>query len=90
VTNWLELALISNDVYDWRPKAPIRFYYGSGDRDSPPADTRFTAAHMERSGGIVSAVDVGDRDHNCVVFAAIPRVRQWFGSLSAARPQVSP
>lgn len=75
---WLARALARNDVFDWTPRAPIRFYYGTGDLDSPASDTLFTVEHMRKRGGKVSSVDVGDKNHTDVAFSAIPQVRSWF------------
>lgn len=75
---WLARALALNDVFDWPPLAPIRFYYGTGDLDSPASDTLFTVEHMRKRGGKVSSVDVGEGTHTQVAFSAIPQVRRWF------------
>ena len=75
---WLGRALALNDVVDWTPQAPVRFYYGTRDQDSPPADTLSTVEHMRRRGGAVSAVNVGENDHSEVVYLAVPRIRAWF------------
>ncbi len=81
---WFTRAMTENDVFSWTPHAPIRFYYGRGDQDSPMEDTRFTVEHMQSRGGRVSLVDVGDVDHNGVAFAAVPLVRAWFDSVAAS------
>lgn len=79
--NWFIQALLKNDVHNWTPQAPIRFYYGSGDKDSMPADTQRTVQQMAERGGNVTAVNVGNKDHNATVLAAVPRVRNWFDQL---------
>ena len=84
---WLTRAMVENDVFDWTPKAPIRFYYGSGDKDSPAADTRFTVKYMLKRGGHVMSVDLGDKDYNAVAFAAVSQVRGWFDQFAASGPR---
>ncbi|MEX2663358.1 MAG: hypothetical protein WD227_15615 [Vicinamibacterales bacterium] len=75
---WLARALALNDVFDWVPQAPIRFYYGTADLDAPASDTLFTVEHMRKGGGKVESVNVGGQNHTQVAFSAIPQVRRWF------------
>lgn len=80
---WLARALTMNDLFDWTPQAPVRFYYGARDQDSPPADTQFTVDHMRSRGADVSAVKVGDVDHDEVPLIAVPHIRSWFDRIAA-------
>ena len=80
--SWLTRALADNDVVHWTPQAPLRFYYGTRDRDSPAADTRLAVRRLRARGSDASAVDVGGADHGEVVLRAVPRARAWFDSLS--------
>jgi len=38
-TNALRQAFAANDVYDWTPQVPTRFYYSPNDEAVPPANT---------------------------------------------------
>ncbi|HUG97567.1 MAG TPA: hypothetical protein VMQ83_00145 [Gammaproteobacteria bacterium] len=80
---WLVRALALNDIFDWIPQAPVRFYYGARDQDSPPADTHFTVDHMRSRGANVSAVNVGEVDHDEVALIAVPQIRTWFDQVTA-------
>ena len=50
-------ALQENSVYDWRPKAPVRLYFGSADTDVDPQNARTAAAHMTQLGADVVATN---------------------------------
>lgn len=84
---WLVRALALNDVFDWTPQAPVRFYYGSRDQDSPPVDTHFTVDQMRSRGAPASAVTVGEVDHDEVALIAVPQIRSWFDQVAAQAAQ---
>lgn len=81
--HWFLRALQDNDVDEWVPRAPVRLYYGSEDRDAPPADAMQAAEQMRARGGHATAIDTGPTDHNETIMAAVPRLLAWFDSLSA-------
>jgi pimeloyl-ACP methyl ester carboxylesterase len=80
---WLLRRLAENSLYDWRPRAPIRLYYGSRDVDVSPEEARRQAERLGVRGSEVRAVDVGALDHNESVIAAVPMLRAWFDSLTS-------
>lgn len=47
-------AVRENDVYDWKPLAPIQFCQGDADLDVPPSNTVKAMAHMKALGATVS------------------------------------
>lgn len=78
----LNAALRENDVYNWKPLAPVRLYYGKGDRDVPPENTLKAGKHMKGAGANVRAVNVGDAlDHQTAVGPAFAAAYQWFETL---------
>ncbi len=83
--HWLVDALAENEMGDWRPRAPIRLYYGANDVDVPPQESIATAAQMSARGSDVRAVNVGPVDHNQSIIAAVPLIMQWLESLPASR-----
>ena len=79
-THALSRALRANDVHDWRPRAPVRLYYGSLDRDVSPQNAVTTAARMAQLGADVQAVDLGPFDHGGALLPAYAAARLWFDS----------
>ena len=82
--HWLIAALDENDMGRWRARAPIRLYYGTKDIDVPPTEATTTARQMKALGSNVTAIDIGNEDHNQSVLAAAPLIMRWFATL--ARP----
>jgi dienelactone hydrolase len=76
--SWYTRALAQNQVHSWRPRAPLRLYYGNLDLDVSPEDSLATAAHMQALGADVEAVSVGDFDHDGSVLPAAIQIRTWF------------
>jgi len=76
----LNVALRANDVYDWVPRAPVRFVYCEGDDRVPFAQTLFTQAHMTGLGATqVTTVSAGaENDHDACTFPAILSSKLWF------------
>lgn len=75
-------ALRDNDVYNWKPLAPVRLYYGKADRDVPPDNTLKAAKYMKGTGADARAVNVGDAlDHQTAVGPAFTAVFRWFEEL---------
>ncbi len=82
--NWLRDRLAENSLYDWKPRAPIRLYFGSRDVDVSPREATVEAERLTRRGGSVVTIDVGPFDHDRSVLAAAPRIVAWFDSLTSA------
>ena len=79
--SWYTRALGANQVHDWRPRAPLRLYYGDLDLDVSPRESRATADHMSGLGADVTAVSVGAFDHEGSVLPAVAQIRAWFDEL---------
>lgn len=72
-------ALKKNDVYDWKPVAPIHFYYGKADRDVPPKNAIKAYTRMKELGADVQLINVGDElDHQSAVGPSFFETHQWF------------
>jgi len=80
--HWLLDALFANEVSQFTPRAPVRLFHGTGDKDVSPAESATTAAMFRARGADAASVDVGPVDHNASVLAAAPRVLAWLESLS--------
>ena len=83
-THWLTDALAGNEVGDWTPKAPIRFYYSTGDLDVPPVESTTMASAMAARGAATRAIEVGSGDHTQTILNGAPLVLDWLETLSAA------
>ena len=76
----VSVALRENSVFDWRPAAPVRLYYGSADQDVDPQNAHTAAARMTQLGADVEAVDLGELDHGGALVPANIAARLWFNS----------
>jgi pimeloyl-ACP methyl ester carboxylesterase len=83
--NWLRERLTENGLYEWSPRASIRLYFGALDVDVSPRDAQVEARRLNARGGTVTAVDVGEFDHEGSVLAAVPAVLAWFDQLTKPR-----
>ena len=64
-------ALKDNDVYDWKPQAPMRLFHGGADRDVPFHNSVTAAARMQALGADVQVVNVGAAlDHGTALIPA--------------------
>lgn len=79
--HWFLDALAENNVSDWTPRAPVRFYYGGADSEVSPKESRRAAEQMRARGANVEAVDVGPLEHDPSLAAAIPLVLEWIESV---------
>lgn len=79
--HWLLEAIAGNEVGRFAPKAPIRLYYGSTDRDVIPREAIQTAEQLSARGGDVTATDVGPYGHDPSLLHAAPRALAWLESL---------
>ncbi len=87
-SHWYTDALAAADLTDLMPRAPVRLYYGSNDKDVVPQDAILAARRIAGSGGEAASIDVGPVDHNASMLAAAPLVLSWLAQLEAraARP----
>ena len=74
-------ALISNSLYDWSPRAPIRLYFGSLDVDVSPREAELEAARLKERGADIATVDVGPFDHEGSVLQSALMLLVWFDEL---------
>lgn len=81
--HWLLDALAANETSHFTPRAPIRLYYGAGDRDVVPQEALATAAAMQARGADVTATNVGDVGHDPSLLAAVPHILTWLDRLEA-------
>lgn len=56
----IRVRLRENDVYDWRPVTPVRFFHAGGDREVPFANAVVAHERMQELGADVELVNVGD------------------------------
>jgi hypothetical protein len=77
----LARALHDNDVYDWKPRAPMRLYYATADREVPPQNTLTAAARMQQLGANVQAVSLGPLSHTGAVVPAFVAAYLWLSSV---------
>ena len=79
---WFTTALAENEVTEWTPKAPIRLYYSEGDPLISPREAVAALAAFEKRECDVTAVVAKDADHGGAALFAVPKIRQWFDTLS--------
>jgi pimeloyl-ACP methyl ester carboxylesterase len=84
--HWFLDALAENNVSDWRPRAPVRLYYGSRDIDVSPEEARRAALGMRARGADVTAVDLGPLGHDNSMLVAAPLMLAWLDQLEARAP----
>lgn len=81
--HWLLARLAENGFDDWVPAHPVRMYFGRDDRDVTPDQATQFAARAAAGGGDITAVCVGDVDHDDSLLPAVPLLRNWFDELTA-------
>lgn len=75
-------VLKENDVYDWRPTAPVTFYYLANDAVISPDNTRVAYAHMRTLGAPVKKHNLGGSYTHLSAFHPAQReVKAWFDKL---------
>jgi hypothetical protein len=79
--HWFLEALKANETAHFKPRAPVRLYYGSKDTDVLPQDAVDTAAAMARRGADAVAVDVAPVGHDASLIAAAGPALAWLDSL---------
>jgi hypothetical protein len=83
-SHWYLDAFTANSLVDVIPRAPLRLYYGSMDRDVLPDEALNASRIMQARGADVAAIDVGPVGHDASMLAAAPRILAWLRQLEAA------
>ena len=83
--DWFTDKISENQTFDWKPNALFRMYYGSKDKDVSPQDAINAYSHMKQLGGNVELIGLGELTHTQSAYAAIPKTRVFFDSLSTVR-----
>jgi hypothetical protein len=81
--HWLLDRFTEHSVVDVTPRAPVRMYYGSEDKDVVPAESIAAAHAMRARGADVTAVNVGPVGHDPSMLAAAPLILAWLRDLEA-------
>jgi hypothetical protein len=76
-------ALRDNDLYRWKPVAPVRLYHCSGDQDVLPANSQVAYSNFVAQGASqVQLVDPSPGgDHSSCVIPALTAAKAWFDTL---------
>jgi pimeloyl-ACP methyl ester carboxylesterase len=79
----LRLALRENDLYRWRPRAPVRLYHCAGDQDVIIANSQAALASFRALGATqVELIDpVPTADHGGCSEPSLLLAKEWFDSL---------
>ncbi len=80
--DWLTEKLAENQTFDWKPRAIFRIYYGSKDKDVSPKDAMGAYDRMKKLGGNAELFGLGDLNHIQSAFAALPKTRAFFDTLT--------
>jgi pimeloyl-ACP methyl ester carboxylesterase len=75
------VALRKNDVFDWKPVAPVRLMFGAIDLEVPPDNAQKALTAMKKRGADVQAVNLGKFDHRTARVPAYEEAGAWFRSL---------
>lgn len=75
-------ALKRNNVYDWKPVAPVKLIHAKGDGEVTYQNAEVAYAAMKKHGANVTLVNTGDTlDHATGYAPAIFAAKAWFDSL---------
>jgi hypothetical protein len=76
-------ALRDNDLYRWKPVAPVRLYHCSGDLDVLPANSQIAYSNFVAQGASqVQLIDpMPGADHSGCVIPALTAAKAWFDTL---------
>lgn len=75
-------ALRRSEVYAWRPRTLVRFYYGQADDIATPDQALLAAGYMQGLGANVVAVSAGaGAGHGEAFLFALREMKPWFDSL---------
>lgn len=79
----LRLALQENDLYRWRPRAPLRLYHCAADQDVVIANSQVALASLQALGATqVQLIDPAPTaDHGGCSEPSLMLAKQWFDSL---------
>jgi hypothetical protein len=80
----LRLALQENNVYQWKPIAPMRLYQCSGDMDVDPANATVAWDFFQTVGAtqVPPPIDpVPGADHTACTYPSLLAAKSWFDSL---------
>jgi hypothetical protein len=78
----MRLALHQNDVYDWRPTAPVRLYFIPNDTIVSAANAHVAYTRMHELGADVQLVNLGRaHTHTSAFIPAQVATWRWFGTL---------
>jgi pimeloyl-ACP methyl ester carboxylesterase len=84
-TEWVEQpdsrlsqALRANATYEWRPRAPMRLYYGKLDVTVDTLNTTIAAAYMQELGAPVEVVPLAGLNHTAAQWPSYISARRWF------------
>jgi len=77
----LNVALRDNDLYDWRPLAPVHLFHGGADKTVPFANSQVAYDHMTALGADIELINVGaGLDHGTAVIPCFLGAKQWLDS----------
>jgi pimeloyl-ACP methyl ester carboxylesterase len=80
-------ALTNNNLHNWKPEKPMRFYHGTKDEIVPYSDTDSTYKHMLRLGATkLSLFPLPDKNHGNGVAPMLTDVLPWFNSFVETNP----
>ncbi|MEK6580118.1 MAG: lipase family protein [Bdellovibrionota bacterium] len=72
-------ALRKNDVYDFKPLAPVRLYHGRADQTVPYENSEIAYRRMKSLGAEVSLINLGDSvTHGSGAGPAFSKALEWF------------
>jgi hypothetical protein len=76
-------ALRDNDLYRWKPVAPVRLYHCSGDQDVLPANSQVAYSNFVAQGASqVQLIDpMPGADHSGCAIPALTAAKAWFDTL---------
>jgi hypothetical protein len=76
-------ALRDNDLYRWKPIAPMRLYHCSGDQDVLPANSQVAYSNFVARGATdVQVIDpMPGANHNDCAIPALAAAKAWFDTL---------
>jgi pimeloyl-ACP methyl ester carboxylesterase len=83
-SHWYLDAFAANSIVNVTPRAPLRLYYGSMDKDVVPDEALSASRSMQARGADVLAIDVGPIGHDASMLAAAPRILAWLRELEVA------
>jgi hypothetical protein len=89
----LRLALEDNDVYRWKPSAPLRFFHCGGDQDVPVANTQTALSYLHSLGCTAVTWEnlLPNGNHSDCAVPSMLEAKNWFDSFqSAAAPGQEP